>query len=369
MDPEELQNSEKAERVINVDCGNCGSQMIYNAKDQNLLCEHCGHTQALPSASDMVVERSFSEAMHLDDRPTGFGVETKVFHCNGCGSETAVKPDTVDFECPFCGSINVNEEAHDAKVIQPSGIMGFKIERSEALSKFREWIGKGWFHPNNLKKFAKLDKIAGMYLPFWTYDANTASSWTAQAGYHYYVTETYTDSNGNTQTRQVQKTRWVPVNGYYEHFFDDVLVVGSNGVTQNMVEKIFPYDLADVVNYDSKYILGWGSEVYQKDVNEGFGVAEGIMDRHIRQQIIARIPGDTYRALSVNTRKSNITFKHVLLPLWLAGYRYNKKVYQFLVNGQTGKIGGKKPLSIFKIALVVGLVIAVGLAIWYFTQQ
>ncbi len=360
---------EQAERVISVDCGNCGSQMTYEAASRTLKCSHCGHSQALPAESDMVVERSFSEAMSLEDRPTGFGIATKVFHCDGCGSETAVELNSPSIECPFCGSKNVNEEAHESRVIQPSGIMGFKIERNAALLKFKEWIGKGWFHPNDLKKLAKLDKLAGIYLPFWTYDTNTSSSWWAEAGYYYYVTESYTDSQGKSHTRQVRRTRWVPASGYYEHFFDDVLVVGSNGVTQNMVEKIFPYELNEVINYDSKFLLGWKSEVYQKDVKEGFAIADGIMDRFIHSQIVSRIPGDTYRNLSINTRKSNVTFKHVLLPLWLSGYRYGKKVFQFLVNGQTGKAGGSKPLSFWKIAFAVLLALAIGGAIYYFTQM
>lgn len=344
------------DRVINVPCSACGSEMVYDPQSQGMLCDHCGNKSALPRESDMVVERSFSEGLELNEYERGFALETKVFHCNNCGSNTAVDPEEVSFSCPFCASKNVNEQAFDSKTIRPSGIGPFKIDRGLATQKFKTWIGRGWFRPSNLKKLAKLAKIHSVYLPFWTYDANTQSQWWADAGYYYYTTETYTDSNGNTQVRQVRHTRWVPVNGYHQDAFNDVLILGSHGIQQSAIEKIFPFDLEEVVNYDSRFILGHESEVYQKDVKDGFDTADKIMDARIEARIKRKIPGDTQRYLRVNTRKSRLSFKHLLLPVWLAAYQYNKKSYQFMVNGQTGDIAGKKPLSWIKILMTILLV-------------
>lgn len=348
-----MSESATQDQFISVPCAACGAEMLYDPESQGLKCNHCGNKKELPRASDMVIERSFSEAFSLSAAPRGFSVETKTFHCNNCGSNTAVDPDEVSFSCPFCGSTNVNEDAHKSKVIRPSGILPFVITREKALGAFRTWIGKGFFRPGKLKRLAKLDKINSVYLPFWTYDADTASHWTAQAGYHYYVTESYTDSNGNSQTRQVQKTRWVPVDGYYEQSFNDVLILASHGLKQRDSDRIAPYDLEEVVNYDSRFILGHQSEVYQKDVQEGYKVADDIMDNEIRSQVASRVPGDTHRSLNINTRKSGVTFKHILLPLWIAAYQFNNKTYRFTVNGQTGKIAGKKPLSWAKIIITI----------------
>ncbi|MEM7036095.1 MAG: hypothetical protein AAF570_03875, partial [Bacteroidota bacterium] len=349
----------KLENIVNVPCDNCGSEMVYDPGNEGLLCNHCGHTRSIPKASDMVEERSYRDALNMSTQPTGYGVETKVFHCNNCGAETAVDPDQVAFDCPFCGSTNVNAEAHDAKVITPSGVLPFKVTRKQANEKFNEWLGQGFFAPGNLTAIAKLDKLHGVYLPFWTYDAFCQSHWTAMAGYHYYETEYYTDSDGNQQSKQVRKTRWVPTSGYFEHSFDDVLVLGSQGLKQKFTEKIFPFDLNEVVNYDSRYILGMESEVYQKDVKEGFDVAEGIMDGMIKSMIQKEIPGDTHKQLRIRTHKDDITFKHVLLPIWIAAYDYNGKIYRFLVNGQTGKISGKKPVSTGKIIALIVFIVAI----------
>lgn len=355
---------ESLERVVNVPCNACGSEMTYDPGVQMLLCGHCGNKKDLPREVDMVIERSFSGAVHLADKRMGFDLEAKVFHCNNCGANTAVDPDQVRFTCPFCSSENVNEEAHESRVIRPSGILPFKITRQNALDKFKGWLKKGWFRPNSLSRLARLEGIRSVYLPFWTYDADTRSNWTAMSGYYYYVTESYTDSEGNRQTRQVRKTRWVPSSGYYEQRFDDVLILGSHGLTQEFTQRIFPFEMEGVVNYDTRYMLGHESEVYQKDVKEGFEVADKIMDHTIRQQISSRVPGDTHRNLSIHTQKDHITFKHLLLPIWIAAYQYRKKVYRFLVNGQTGKISGKKPIAWWKVIALILFLAGVGVGLF-----
>lgn len=353
MEEQRIQNS------LNVKCGNCGAQMVFDAKRQLLRCENCGSEQAIRTANDRVVEHSFTSALDLENIATGLDVPTKAFHCNTCGAVTAVAADTVTITCSFCNGTNVNEEAFENRVIKPFGILPFKIVKQQANDIFKEWIGNGWFRPNDLKTLAEMNRLDGIYIPFWTYDAQTESSWTADSGYYYYETESYTDENGNTQTRQVQRIRWVPSWGNYDNWFDDVTVVASGGLKQEMVESIYPFSLTASVNYEPRFILGWKSEVYATDVQKGFTIAEGIMDRFIEREVVKQIPGDTYTNLNINTRKYDITFKHLLLPIWVAAYQYNGKTYQVVVNGETGKIAGQKPLSWIKIALAVLAVLAV----------
>jgi predicted RNA-binding Zn-ribbon protein involved in translation (DUF1610 family) len=360
-----MEENSSLERIVNVPCSSCGGEMAYDPGKQQLLCGNCGSTRELPRANDKVVEISFEEAASLADQPQGYGVASKVFHCNSCGANTSVGPDQVSFNCPFCGSTNVNAEAHEARVIRPSGLLPFKVTKTAALEKFKVWIGKGFFAPSNLKRLAQLDKIRSVYLPFWTYDADTFSDWSAEAGYYYYTTESSTDSNGNVTERQVRHTRWEYVSGYHERDFDDVLVVGSTGLEQKFSEQIFPYELNEIVNYDGRFILGHDSEVYQKDVKEGFGVAEGIMDTQIRAEITRQVPGDTQRNLHIQTQKSAITFKHILLPIWIAAYMYNNKVYRFLVNGQTGKISGKRPTAAWKVILLILIILGIGVGCYF----
>jgi predicted RNA-binding Zn-ribbon protein involved in translation (DUF1610 family) len=355
-----------AEDYLSIKCPNCGNpQVSYNEQLGKLHCDYCEYTQDLPGENDEIVERPLHAGMAMTDLPRGLNIEARVYHCQSCGSERSIASDTVGLTCPFCGSEAVNESATETRVIQPAGLIPFAIAKEEAYKKFRKWLGRGWFHPNNLSQLASLDKIMGIYLPFWTFDASTYSQWTAQAGYYYYETRYVTDANGNRRAQQVRKIRWQNVSGRFQHFFDDVLVVASHGVSQSLSEKIYPYDLTQLVNYDAHYLLGWETELYQHDLKDSYQTADRIMDDSIREMIIRQIPGDTFRFLKVRTQKDRLTYKHLLLPAWVAGYRYKGKVFQFLVNGQTGRIGGKKPLSAWKIAIAVilGLIVIGGIVL------
>lgn len=353
MNESELPEPESTKNLVSVPCNGCGAQMKYNAGIGMMLCDHCGNKQELPAARDQIIENSFSDALRMEGTARGLDVETRSFDCQNCGAVTMVNNNEPVVLCDFCGSKNINEAAFDTNIIKPAGLLPFSLDEKKAKETFQEWLGKGWFHPSKLSDVAKLSKLAGMYVPFWTYDAHTDSHWNADAGYYYYVTEYYTDANGERQSRQVRKVRWVPANGFYQHWFDDVLVIGSKGVSQSRIQNIYPFPLENVVNYDSRYILGWKAEVYGVDLEQGYQTADDIMDQHIRSACARMVPGDTYRNLRVNTHKYDITFKHILLPVWIAAYIYNDKSFQVVVNGVTGKISGEKPLSVWKIALAI----------------
>lgn len=351
--------SKESKGIIKNPCKQCGSEAIYSATKQKMVCGHCGYEEAIEIKQDKIIEKSFHDALPIEDHATGMGAEKMEFTCRSCGAITMVDETAVVLTCPFCGSSNVNVDAHKHRVITPEGILLFKIDKNKAYQAFKKWIGSGWFHPNDLKNVTTLEKIQGVYVPFWTYDAQTESYWTAEAGYYYYETEYVTDANGEQKAVQVQKVRWIPVAGDYNHFFDDVTVVASKGITQDRIQKIYPYDFKQLINYEPKLLVGWQSELYGIDVKKGFQIADKIMDEYIYNECAKLIPGDTYRFLEVRTHKYDITFKHILLPVWISAYRYNGKVYQVVVNGQTGKISGEKPLSwtkiFFFILFIIGL--------------
>ena len=353
------------EQTLSLPCKNCGSQLYYSAKIHKLHCEHCGNTEEINPANDQVVEHSLAHAMQQAREYSPEDIGKKVFGCENCGAHFMVESSKdVKVECGFCGSQNVNLEAHKHQFIQPMGIIPFFISRAEGMSQFKEWIKKGWFHPGKLKKLASVEKLHGIYLPFWTYDAQTESDWRGEAGYYYYETKRVR-RNGQWETVRVQKVRWVRRSGHLSHFFDDVLVLGSGVINQEDIERIFPFHLKELVNYDPRLLVGWEAEVYDIEVDAGYHIADRQMDQKIHRMCSSQLGGDTQRGLRVSTQKSRQTFKHIILPIWISSYRYKNKVFRFLINGQTGKVYGKKPLSVGKIALAViaGLLIAAGIYI------
>ena len=230
-----------------------------------------------------------------------------------------------------------------------------------------------WFAPNDLKKAVlNFDHFKGVYIPYWTYDTDTTTSYVGQRGEHYYVTETYTTTeNGKTvtKTRQVQRTRWYPASGRVHKFFDDILVAATNSLPRKYIYKLEPWDLENLVSFNKSFLSGFITEKYQVELPEGFEIAKGIAAAEITRLVHRDIGGDEQRIISMHSSYNNITFKHLLLPVFVSAYRFKNKVYQFLVNGRTGEVQGQRPYSWIKIVLVSLIGIIVIGAIIYFASQ
>ena len=144
--------------------------------------------------------------------------------------------------------------------------------------------------------------------------------------------------------------------------FDDVLVTATKSLPRNRLDALEPWDLKALTPYSDEFLSGFLAQSYQVTLSEGFNVAKDIMDEEIRRAIRNDIGGDHQRIHSVNTRYDDITFKHVLLPVWLAAYGYHGKSYQILVNARTGEVQGDRPYSAIKITLaIVFAIIAIAL--------
>jgi hypothetical protein len=213
-----------------------------------------------------------------------------------------------------------------------------------------------------------VQEVAGVYVPFWTYDAHVESSWAADAGYYYYETEEYTtQENGQSvvKERQVQRTRWERAWGHRADDYDDVLVCASVGLPRDLADQLATFDTAQLVPYSPGFLAGWRAEEYAVDLEQGFGLARQKMEAEQQRHCAGDVPGDTHRNLRVDNSFSAITFKHVLLPVWIAAYRYNNQIYRFLVNGQTGEVVGKAPWSWLKITMFVLTLVATAIILYY----
>jgi hypothetical protein len=251
------------------------------------------------------------------------------------------------------------EQTANRNLIRPESLLPFGVDHGAAQSRFKSWLGGLWFRPSDLKQRASVGQIAGVYVPYWTFDAQADSRWTAQAGHHYYTQETYRAPDGTTKTRRKQHTRWVPAWGSRRDHYDDVLVCASKGLPVELAESLRTFDTRQLVAYAPGYIAGWRAEEYALPLNDAWRRASQRIEAQQRSRCSGDVPGDTQRGLNVATRLTETTFKHVLLPLFIASYRYKDEVFRFVVNGQTGEISGKAPYSWIKIAaaVILGLVL------------
>jgi DNA-directed RNA polymerase subunit RPC12/RpoP len=335
-------------------CEQCGAKVEFAPGKDALQCPYCGDETHIPKSSDGIEENEYFAAASAAIGEGAETEETSSVRCASCAALVQPQPSHEAFPCPYCGSSIVATEKSQ-RLIKPQALLPFRVERAKATELFRGWIKKLWFAPDALKKLAQLEgRLQGLYAPYWTYDADTVSRYTGQRGDNYTVTKTRTVTrDGKTVTESYQDTeiRWRPASGTVSRDFDDMLVVGSKSLPQDLAEALEPWDLGNLVEYTDEYLSGFTAERYQVDVRAGWVRGQERMDEVIRTDVNRDIGGDHQRIRTLDTTHSDITFKHVLLPMWICSYRYKAKVYRFLVNARTGEVQGQRPWSWVKITL------------------
>lgn len=346
-------------------CPACGGEAQWNPAKKALVCPFCGATspaqvELTATGEEVIKEHDLVAAMRgIPDDKRGWDAQKTSVRCQSCQAISVFDAARVGQRCDFCGSSALVPYEEIKEAFRPESLLPMKISETQVRESIRRWYGSRWFAPNKLKSAALTDTVKGLYIPYWTFDAQVHADWTAESGYHYYVTETYTDGQGKTQTRQVQKTRWVPSSGSLDHFFDDELVPASRGVEPDLLRKMEPFPTKELTPYQAGFLSGWVVERYQIDLVAAAQHAREGMDGKVYSMCGSRVPGDTHRNLQVNADYSGQTFKHILAPLWLLTYHYGPKNFQVVINGYTGAIAGRYPKSWIKITLAVLAALAV----------
>lgn len=296
--------------------------------------------------------------------------QTTSFTCQNCGATTSFVA-TRSIRCPFCGTEYVLAHEATREAPNPEAIIPFDVEEARVQEIYRNWLGDGFFRPRDIREKAADHKMRAVFLPIWECRAEAHSSWTALAGYTRHRTEQYTETeNGQTvtKTRQVPYTEWRPASG--EHFgsYTRELISASKGLPQDWIQKLGDFEWSKIQDYDPRFLIGRESEESMYDRETALDQAERIVREKEREACRRMVPGDTERNLAVSTRLTDLEGRLVFLPVWLASFTYNGKLYRCVVNGQTGKIGGEAPLDKLKVGgIVAGVVFVVAvitLLIW-----
>lgn len=351
-------NDNQTNDVRRYRCPSCSADLLFEPKDGCLECPYCHRQEQIPASAAEIRENGYEEYLAAkSDRMQVLAENAQQIQCSSCGALVTFTPPEVTGECSFCGARFVNQPTSADPVVAPEALLPFALAQEPALACVKNWLASRWFAPKALKQVARTEKLQGVYLPFWTYDAYTVSHYSGRRGEYYYETERYTDtdSNGRTveKTRQVRHTRWYPAFGSVSRWFDDVLIAASRALSRPRLDALKPWDLNSLKPYDSAFLAGYKAQRYQVSLEEGFGEAQQIMAGPIREDVRRDIGGDEQSIDRIDTAYSAITFKHLLLPVWLTAYRFNQKVYQMMVNARTGEVQGERPYSAWKIVFLV----------------
>jgi len=336
-------------------CPACGAQAVWTPSKKALTCPYCSTESAAELQGDgtLVGESELAEALRaIPDDQRDWAAVRKTVKCQSCQAISLFDGKRVAQNCDFCGSPALLDINDIQSPIRPGSQLPFKVAESQVRETIRQWYGSHFWARSDVGDKAMTDTLHGIYLPYWTFDAHADCPWEAEAGFHYYTTD--------SQGRREQHTRWEYASGQVNEFFDDVLVPASKGVHSTLLEEINPFPTStDLLPYDPGYLTGWVVEQYQIDLIQAAQNSRDRMTERLRQECSRQVPGDTQRGLNISPQYSAQTFKHTLLPIWLLTYNYGAKTYQVAVNGATGKIAGEYPLSWVKvtIAVILGLIL------------
>ncbi|RNF34882.1 zinc ribbon domain-containing protein [Paracoccus methylarcula] len=370
-------------------CEQCGASLRFQPGQQQLVCDYCGHRQDIldnpapasahqhqggtgsaipiiaptrqalqwdaghkaPQLTEIPLEKGFRL-----DAASDVAEEIGTTSCPNCGAQMQFDGGSHAGACPFCATPVVIDTG-TTRHIKPQGVLPFKLTEEQARKAMEDWLGRLWFAPSGLLSYARRGRrMSGVYSPFWTFDARTRSAYSGQRGDAYYETVYVTQEvNGRRQrvARQVRRIRWRHVSGRVSRDFNDVLVLASASLPRQFSDGLAPWDLSHLVPYRPDYLAGFGAQGYTVPLADGHRIARQEMAGVILNDARHDIGGDEQRVTQIQTDYSGESFKHVLLPIWAAAYKYNGKSYRFLVNGQSGRVQGERPWSIWKIAAAI----------------
>lgn len=344
-----------------VKCPGCGANMIFDADLQTLYCPHCGSKKEI-GATRIATEKDIMEGLSVDSewKPT----ETVVFRCDNCGAKVVLTKTETAKICPFCGTAHV-QKSEELAGLKPDAVLPFCFGREKALEYGKTWAKKRFFAPRKFKKNLNADNVNGIYTPCFTFDSNTYSYYSGRIGKH------HTRVVGSGKNRRTETyTVWRNISGNYADFFDDLAIAAGDKCGQKELDKLSPYDTNSGKEYQEKYLLGFMAYHYDHELSECWNTAKTRMDKVIRQRILRQYDYDVVDYLNVSTKHENVKYKYVMLPVYVGNFTFRQKLYNFFINGTTGKTYGKYPKSGFRIGglLLIGAAI-IGVILYFLLKN
>ena len=341
-------------------CSACGGELHFDIPTQLLKCQHCGNTHELVEVDGEVHERDLREALALVRsgtvaRSANFLTDEKEIVCQNCGGHTTFTGSLTADKCPYCATPIQRDDVHAAPERLPvDAVLPFSIDERTAHDLIEKWINGRWFAPSEFKTYNRTGSFQSVYMAYFTYDAETTTHYTGQRG----ITRTRTVGSGDNRRTETY-TEWYHANGVVGNSFDDVPVLANTGFEKKRIDKLEPWPTQDAKPYSAEYAAGHLARTYDNDVEQCLGEATQVMENDIRSTIRRDIGGDQQRISSMNVNWREMTYKHILLPLWLLTVIYDGRPFQVYINGVTGEVHGARPYSKVKIIAAVAAVLLV----------
>jgi len=350
----------RTEQTRTYPCTACGGQLVFDIGIQKLKCPNCGNVQdIIEDAGRVTAEQDFQTAvarLHAQAATGGPQLEgQKEVVCQNCGGHTTFTGTLTSTRCPYCATPIQRDDVHDAPARLPvDGVLPFQVDERKAKESLEAWINNRWFAPSEFKKYKQTGSFASVYVSYFTYDAETQTWYDGRRGEEYTVTVGSGDK-ARTETR----VNWYAVSGRVRDSFDDIAVLANDGFDRNRATALEPWPTQQARPFSAEYVAGHLSRTYDKDVEACLVEARQRMDVEIESTIRRDIGGDRQDINRKDTSVESLTFKHLLLPIWLLTVVYAGRPFQVFINGMTGEVQGQRPWSKIKIAVAVVVAVIV----------
>jgi predicted RNA-binding Zn-ribbon protein involved in translation (DUF1610 family) len=342
-------------------CAACGGQLEFDIGVQRLRCPHCGNEQDIvEDAGRVSVEQDFRATVAASRTRVDSGgpqlVGEKEIVCQSCGGHTTFSGTLTATRCPYCATPIQRDDVHDAPARLPvDGVLPFQVDEPSARAGLETWIKGRWFAPGEFKKYRRVGSFASVYASYFTYDADATTWYEGRRG------DVYTVTVGRGQQQRTEtRVRWRRASGRVDNVFDDICVLANDGFDRDKVGGLEPWPTASAKPFSAEYLAGHLCRTYDHDVEECFGEAERRMAAEIDQTVRRDIGGDRQDVDRKDTTLRSLTFRHMLLPIWLLTVIYAGQPFQVFINGMTGEVQGQRPWSTVKVtaAVVAALIVA-----------
>ena len=295
---------------------------------------------------------------------------TTTFSCNQCGASLAFEG-VRTATCPYCASPNFVERPPAREQPDPHFVVTFVGDAAVARRALDRWIGSRTLFADSALRRSRVEDIRGIYVPAYLYSAVAHTHYDAQIGENYTETETYTvtdeDGNRETRTRTVTRTEYRPLAGYHVSYVTDVIASASQGLANEELGRIEPFDLKQMRRFDHALVSGWIAEEFSWSSDECQRACRSEAVDQVGMKLRRFMPGDSYSDLSWRTNVAWEALDPIMIPVWVLALRYRdtKDPLRVVINGQTGKVAGKVPLSAWKVTVGIIVLAALIAAIAY----
>lgn len=319
--------------VIDYKCPNCGSSMVFDSETGMLTCHSCGRQDDIEQLEDPLVKQTFTED------------EVNEYQCHSCGAVIMTEADTTATTCSFCGSSVVLGDRLSGE-LAPVKVIPFSISKEEAVAAFKKWCRNGLLTPKGFMSADRIKSMTGMYVPFWLYDVYN------DVQVHAHATRVRTYTRGDyriTETQHYEVYRELSLD------YRKLPVDASEKMDDTLMDRLEPFPYDQLKPFKTPYLAGYIAEKYNYDDEELKPRMEEKIKPYIDSAIAASISG--YTSVSYREKRVDSTVQradYVLLPVWMVNYDFKKKEHTFAMNGQTGKVVGKPPISFAKVSAWFG---------------